>query len=115
MQPSPWRKGWRWVLAALLGPLEESVGLELDESSCKLLVESAHFGAGGQGEFEDCADRLKILFAKNRFNRTKRPTQRVGVWCDSVKGLEWSRQSDSNRRPTVYKTVALPLCYAGKV
>ena len=25
----------------------------------------------------------------------------------------WSRQSDLNRRPTVYKTVALPLSYAG--
>src|SRR6185369_15265426 len=26
---------------------------------------------------------------------------------------EWSQQSGSNRRPTVYKTVALPLSYAG--
>jgi hypothetical protein len=26
----------------------------------------------------------------------------------------WSRQSDLNRRPTVYKTVALPLSYAGR-
>src|SRR5215212_1540274 len=25
----------------------------------------------------------------------------------------WSQQSDLNRRPTVYKTVALPLSYAG--
>ena len=28
--------------------------------------------------------------------------------------LKKSQQSDSNRRPTVYKTVALPLCYAGE-
>jgi hypothetical protein len=27
---------------------------------------------------------------------------------------KWSLQSDSNQRPTVYKTVALPLCYRGK-
>jgi len=25
-----------------------------------------------------------------------------------------SQHSDSNRGPTVYKTVALPLCYAGR-
>src|SRR5262245_51281207 len=30
---------------------------------------------------------------------------------DNVSG--WSQQSDLNRRPTVYKTVALPLSYAG--
>lgn len=29
-------------------------------------------------------------------------------------GRSWSRQSESNRRPTVYKTVALPLSYAGR-
>jgi len=28
--------------------------------------------------------------------------------------LRGSRHSDSNRGPTVYKTVALPLCYAGE-
>ena len=27
--------------------------------------------------------------------------------------MRWSRHSDSNRGPTVYKTVALPLSYAG--
>jgi hypothetical protein len=27
---------------------------------------------------------------------------------------EWSRRPDSNRGPTVYKTVALPLSYAGR-
>ena len=29
-------------------------------------------------------------------------------------GWEWSQLSGLNRRPTVYKTVALPLSYAGK-
>ena len=27
--------------------------------------------------------------------------------------IKWSQQPGSNRRPTVYKTVALPLSYAG--
>jgi hypothetical protein len=31
----------------------------------------------------------------------------------SILGLLGSRRSDSNRQPTVYKTVALPLSYVG--
>ncbi len=31
------------------------------------------------------------------------------------KDIHWSQRSGSNRRPTVYKTVALPLSYAGTI
>ncbi len=34
-------------------------------------------------------------------------------WVNNI--LNWSRRSDLNRRPSLYKSVALPLSYVGKL
>ena len=64
----------------------------------------------------------RIFCKKSRlfFIKIRRYRIRTGVW--SLKGTcpspldepPMSRESDLNRRPTVYKTVALPLSYSGK-
>ncbi len=53
-------------------------------------------------------ETLRLYYTQAAWMRaTYRPTDRhFGLWCP---------QRDSNSQPTVYKTVALPLCYTGKL